>query len=290
MLKYSVSAILVTAMLADTTARADALDEKRACVAAADEGQVLRDEGKLRLAHEAFTRCARTSCPKLVSADCSQWRRDVEQRAPTIVVSAKDPSGNALTGVRVMVDGEPLLERLDGKPLLMDSGEHVFRYEAPGFEAVEQRITIAAGDRQRALTVHFAASPAHSAEKARAAAALDEPSRDTGGRSVPVPSWIFGGTALAAFASATYFGVSGVSQRGRALGSDGCAPNCPASEKTSIQTKFLVADISLGIGLISAGLATYFFLRPRESAPRAVANMTFAPQKAGGVAVFRSTF
>lgn len=287
MRKYAVFATLVTAMLASATARADAVEEKRACVAAADEGQVLRDEGKFRLAREAFTRCARTSCPKLVSADCSQWLTDVEGRAPTVVVSAKDPSGNALTRVRVTVDGEPLLERLDGKPLLMDSGEHVFRYEAAGFEATEQRITIAAADRERVLAVEFRASvpPIADARKARGAAAPD-----SGGRSVPVATWIFGGTALAAFASATYFGVSGVSQRSEALGSGGCAPNCPASEKTSIQTKFLVADISLGIGLVSAGLATYFFLRPREAPPSAAASMTFAPQKAGGVAVFRSTF
>src|SRR5688500_19795105 len=180
MRKYSVFATLVTAMLADTTARADAPEEKRACVAAADEGQVLRDEGEFRLAREAFTRGARASCPELVSADCSQWLRDVEGRAPTVIVSAKDRDGSNLTRVRVMVDGEPLLERLDGKPLIVDSGAHVFRFEAAGYEAVEQRVTIAASDRQRALAIRFHASVPSSADarKAGSAAALDDPSRD----------------------------------------------------------------------------------------------------------------
>ena len=172
MRKYSALATFVAALLADTPASADALEEKRACVSAADEGQVLRDEGKLRSAREAFTRCARQSCPKLVSADCSQWLIDLERRAPTVVVSAKDRNGKVLTHVRVTVDGELLSEQLDGKPLLVDPGERVFRFEAAGFEAVEQRITIAADDKERALAVQLGGSlPATAdARKARGAA------------------------------------------------------------------------------------------------------------------------
>lgn len=286
--KYSICAVLVAMTLANTHARADELEEKKACVAAADQGQVLRDEGKVRPAREAFMRCARKTCPELVSADCSEWLGDLEQRSPSVVVSATDGEGNALTRVKVTVNGEPLAEQLDGKPLLIDIGEHVVRYEALGFESVEQRITIAASDKQRRLAVRLRRKGAAAASKTGPAASA--PPADADRRPIPLPTWIFGGTALAAFASATYFGLNGVAQRSEALGADGCAPNCPASEKTSIRNKFLVADISLGIGLVSAGLATYFFLRPREAPPSGLATMTFAPQKAGGVALFRGHF
>jgi hypothetical protein len=284
--KSSFYALLVTTTLATTHARAAELEEKKACVAAADQGQVLRDEGKFRPAREAFMRCAQKTCPELVSADCSEWLVDLEQRSPSVIVSATDGEGNALTRVQVTVDGELLTEQLDGKLLIIDIGEHVVRYEAAGFESVEQRITIAPSDKRRALRVRLMAKRA--AVAARPAA--EAPEADGDGRPIPLPAWIFGGTALAAFASATYFGLNGVAQRSEALAADGCAPNCPASEKSSISRKFLVADISLGVGLVSAGLATYFLLRPRESPPSAAATITFAPQKSGGVALFRSHF
>ncbi|HMJ11715.1 MAG TPA: hypothetical protein VK524_09905 [Polyangiaceae bacterium] len=286
MRKYSVCAVLVATTLANAQARADELAEKQACVAAADQGQVLRDEGKFRPAREAFMRCASKTCPELVSADCSTWLVDLERRAPTVIVSAKDHQSNDLTRVQVTIDGEPLAERLDGKPLLVDIGEHAFRYQAAGFEAVEQRITIAPSDKNRVLAVRFDVDTRTTTDSKKDRATL----QPTGSPSIPLPTWILGGTAVAAFASAAYFGVSGISQRSEALGADGCAPNCPASEKTSIQTKFLVADISLGVGLVSAGLATYFLLRPRETPPSAAASLSFAPDKTGGVAIFRSHF
>jgi hypothetical protein len=286
--KYSFYAVLMATMLANAHARADELEEKKACVAAADQGQILRDEGKFRPAREAFMRCARTSCPDLVSADCSKWLVDVEQRSPSVIVIATDAEGNAMTRVKVTVDGEPLAEQIDGKLLLIDLGEHVVRYDAVGFESVEQRLTIAPSDKRRALAVRFRAERAGAASKTSPAASA--PQQDEHARPIPLPTWIFGGTALAAFASATYFGLSGVAQRSAALGEDGCAPNCPGSEKTSIRNKLLVADISLGVGLVSAGLATYFLLRPREAPPSGAATITFAPQKAGGVALFHSHF
>lgn len=290
--KYSVWAVLAAVMLASTQARADKLEEKRACAAAADEGQQLRDEGKYRLAHDAFMRCARPTCPELINRDCSEWLVDLEQRAATIIVSAKDGKGSDLSEVKVTMDGKPLVDRLDGKPLPIDPGEHVFVYEASGFQAVEQRVVINASEKNRVLVVRFGVDTHASADsKPRHAAAeldLRPAPADTG--SIPLPTWIFGGTAVAAFASAAYFGVSGISQRSDALGSGGCAPYCPSSEKDSIRTKFLVSDISLGIGVLSTGLAAYFFLRPRESKPGASATMSLAPQRGGGVATLSGRF
>jgi hypothetical protein len=283
--KYSVSAVLAVLTLATTAqAGAEELDEKQACVAAADEGQQLRDEGKYRRAQEAFMRCARPSCPEVVARDCSEWLLDLGRRAATVVITAKDDRGNDLADVKVTVDGEPLMERLDGKPMAVDPGEHLFVYEASAFPAVEQRILITAGQKNRMLAVRFEREGASfPAGESRVVTANGKPS-------IPLPTWIFGGTAIAAFASATYFGLSGISQRSDALGSGGCAPNCPSSEKSSVRTKFLVADISLGVGVVAAGLATYFFLRPRESNAPSSAALNIAPHATGGVATLSGHF
>jgi hypothetical protein len=72
--------------------------------------------------------------------------------------------------------------------------------------------------------------------------------------------------AVAAFANEAYFGLTGLSQRNTDIGPGGCVAlrTCAPSEKGDIQTKFAVADVSLGVGLVSAGLAAYFFLRPAD--------------------------
>jgi hypothetical protein len=287
MQNHHVPLAVLALTLASTLARAADLKEKEACVAAADQGQQLRDDGKYRQAHEAFMQCARPSCPKLVRGDCGGWLLDLEQRASTVVVGARDSTGKDLVQVKVTLDGEPLTETLDGKPMPVDPGEHVFRYEAPGFPAVDQRIVIKAGEKNRVLNVRFSApkqARVSSLERGAVPARdVDPAPRRT--RSIPLPTWVFGGTAIAAFGSATYFGLRGVAERSDDLGSSGCAPDCPASEKSSIRTKFLAADISLGVGLVSAGLATYFYLRPRESSPGPAATaIGFAPHDSGGVA------
>jgi hypothetical protein len=101
----------------------------------------------------------------------------------------------------------------------------------------------------------------------------------------------FGGIAVLAFASEAYFGLTALSQRSKDLST--CAPNCPNDEKTSIQTKFTVADISLGVGLVSTALAVYMFVTSRgaSEAPAAQsAHVEVTPLPGGGAAVLGGHF
>src|SRR5260370_33051805 len=118
------------------TAGAGAEDEKHARISASDQGQQLRDDGKYRLARDAFARCARETCPVPVRQDCVHWLLEVDQSSATIVVNAKDEKGNDLADVAVAVDGTSLVTKLDGKPLTVDPGEHTLRFEPPGFPPV----------------------------------------------------------------------------------------------------------------------------------------------------------
>jgi hypothetical protein len=76
--------------LAVSIARAAAADPppKAACAHAAEDGQRLRTEGKLREARESFTACAAERCPALVRSDCSGWLAEVEAAVPTVVIRA----------------------------------------------------------------------------------------------------------------------------------------------------------------------------------------------------------
>ncbi len=274
---------------ADATSESGSKTEKDICIAASDDGQQLRDDGKYDAARTAFMRCARPSCPTVVSRDCLQWLVDLEQRSPTVVIRARDDKGDDLVDVHVTLDGTPLTDRLDGQPIRVDPGAHTLRYEAAGFVPSEERVVIQAGTKNRLLDMDLARpspppAPPRAAEVGPATTATRS---STHFRSPPLPTWILGGVAVAAFASESYFAVSGMSQRDGDLRTGGCAPRCGASEVASIQTKFIAADVSLGVGIVSAGLATYFFLRPRQASPVVVG---LAPSPGGASATLGGHF
>jgi hypothetical protein len=132
-------------------------EPKIECINASERGQNERDEGTYRAARESFMACARPTCPRVVLDSCSQWLRELDESAPTIVLGAKDDHGNDLTDVRVLFDGNPFSRLLDGKPLVADTGEHVLRFERDGSAPVEQRLVVRAGERARVITVTMAA-------------------------------------------------------------------------------------------------------------------------------------
>src|SRR5271167_2677163 len=92
---------LITAALLTLPAATARADDKAACLDAASKGQSLRDHGKLVEARELFRRCAAQGCPQMVVQDCGGWLGDVEKSLPTVVVTAKDGSGNDLVDVKV---------------------------------------------------------------------------------------------------------------------------------------------------------------------------------------------
>lgn len=147
--------VLAAAAVAFTWAATARADDKHVCVAASERGQQLRDDGKYRSAREAFASCARPVCPALVQSDCVKWLADLEATSPSVVIIAKDDKGNDLTAVSVTVDGAPLATVLDGRPLVVDPGDHKFRYETHGFPAVDAHVVIHVGEKSRPLGVQF---------------------------------------------------------------------------------------------------------------------------------------
>jgi hypothetical protein len=278
-------------------ARADEAAEKAECIAASDQAQQSRDDGRYTAALQQLARCARPTCPALVRNDCTRWRVEVEDSLPSIVVDVRDDKGTDLVDVTVTVDGQPLASKLDGKPLGVDPGPHVFRFEAAGTKPEEEHIVIRAGERNRMLNVRLASLRAAAGPAGAGAGAVSAPGAagETPSKATTAPrltAWIFGGVAAAAFANEAYFGVSGMSQRSTDLGPSGCATlkTCSSSEKGDVQTKFVVADVSLGVGIVSAGLAAFFFLSPRSAEKPTATSFDLLPRPGGGIAAFRGHF
>jgi len=148
-LRVSLVVLIAICSLARTAASQSSSNDAAACADAFERGQVERNDGKLLDARRDFLACAQDDCPAVVKAQCAKLHAELAQAVPSIVVSAKDKAGTDVPDVRLLVDGVPRGERLDGKPIELDPGEHRLRLEKAGSKPVEQTIVIAEGERAR---------------------------------------------------------------------------------------------------------------------------------------------
>ena len=86
-----------------------------ACLAAYERSQELRLDGKFEASREQLSQCVDEGCPGLVRKDCSQWLGELDAAMPTIIFNARDAEGKDLVSARVRVDGNVMLEKLDGR-------------------------------------------------------------------------------------------------------------------------------------------------------------------------------
>ena len=143
------AALLVASIAFPSAATAD---DKATCVAAASNGQTLRDAHKLIEAREAFRICAQQVCPSVVQTDCVSWLEATEKDLPSVIVSAKNAKGVDLTAVNVTIDGAPVLSSLDGRAIPMNPGPHKFHFQgADG--SLDQDVVIHEGEHDRGIAV-----------------------------------------------------------------------------------------------------------------------------------------
>jgi len=247
-----VMAASTTALAGEGVARAD---DREQCASAADQAQQLRDEGKYRRAREQLILCARDVCPAPIKRDCLEWLSQVESTAPTVVFGAKDGTRD-LSEVKVFVDGVAVTERLDGKPVQMDLGKHTVKFEYQG-QTKEEDVIIGAGQKNRNVTVTFTGAAAGAGPTGPTAPAPSE-----GGGGSLVPAIVVGGVGVLALGSFAFFGLGGKSDVSDLEKT--CKPHCAQSDVDAAKTKLLIADISLGVGIVALGVATYLVItRPK---------------------------
>lgn len=230
-------------------------DGTEACLAAYEKSQQLRQDGKLAASREQLVQCVAPTCPNLVKKDCSQWLAELDASTPTVIVNARDAEGKDVAKVRVLVDGVVLMDKLDGKPHQIDPGVHVFRYEREGAEATEESIVIQEREKNRVITAKLAPPPQTGTGPATR-------SMEVSGHS-PVLGYTLLGVGVAgaaAFGILAAMGQHDVDQMRD--GPDKCAPDCPSSRVDTAKTKIIVANLSLGVGLVAAGVGTFILLRP----------------------------
>jgi hypothetical protein len=303
-------ATLTTFALAPARARADITKDE--CIDANGRAQDLRRDGKLLAAREQLRECASVSCPAMVREDCASRLEEVQRAQPTIVFEVRDELGVNLSAVRVTVDGTPITDRLDGAPLPVDIGEHVFAFETADRSPVIRTLVIVEGQKERRVRIALAGTvrPAGSPGLAPAIAGHDEsPARAQEGGPVVVPpasvarssdrftpgqrrmgaQKILGvavGTAgVAGVALGSVFGLMAISERNRQTTDCGSAQSCTeAGHERALHDRsngmtdgaISTAGFIAGGALIIAGAALFFSAAPPLDQP-AGASLVIVP-------------
>jgi len=234
-------------------ARADELDQRRACVSAFDRAQQLRASTKLRDARDALIECSKETCPALIRGDCTQWMTEVLASLPSVVFGAQDASGKDLVTVRVKIDGVVVQEKLDGKAIPLDPGPHVIRYETTDGRVLEDQVLVREGEKNRSLSANFGQVAPRPTGLAgiQPSSQLEAPSQGSAGRSTSPANFIVGIASavagLGALGAALAFDVSATSDA-NALP---CAPSktCTDSQIAPLRQRYLDADIFLVPGI-----------------------------------------
>ncbi len=270
-------AALLLALAWSAVAGAVRADDKQACIAASEDAQQLRLDGKLLQAQKRLLDCAKPSCPAIVREDCTQWMADVVASIPTVVLGARDAQGRDVLDGRAWVDGAPAGERLDGRPIALDPGLHRFRLESASSPnvAAEVQVLVRAGEKNREITATLAGG---------SGGVQDAPSADHGPlagephRSVPAVAWVFGGIGVAALGTALAFDVA------QALDYDHlsstCAGHCSPDDVDHVATERWVAGIAAGVGALSLGAAAWVLLARPTSPPSS--SFVVTPLPGGG--------
>ena len=242
------------------------------CLAASMAGQTLMLKDQLHAARDKLRVCAKPVCPRLVRRDCVDFLGKIETNMPTIVLGARDGRGKDLVDVRVTLDGAPLVDHLDGKPVEIDPGTHALHFETEGAPPVDQTLLVREGEKDRLVTVTLGPPP-------------PPPPTETVVRTTgpSVWTWIVGGVGLATLGATVVSGSVSLAQY-QSL-HDGCAltHSCAPGDVSTVNTLYDVAYATAAIGgaLVVAGIVMFFTTR-HTHLETVVKQAIFAPTLGGG--------
>ena len=226
---------------------AEAADvSKAACLSNYEEAQLARRERRLLASRAALRICSGVACPSAVRADCVDWLDQVSRSLPSVVVTARARGADVLA-VKVFIDGKLAAERLTGFALEVDPGLHKFRFESPPWPVIEREVLASEGVKDRHIDVEFA-PPLPTAAQASTHA---EPKPFRLERS----DYVFGGIALAGFATLAYFGGTGLYEAHQYETT--CKPYCSASDVDALRTRLMIADIGMAVGIVALAVGLY---------------------------------
>lgn len=265
------------------------------CVKENQQASSLRAAGKLRDARAQLRLCSADACPAAVRKDCLAGAVQADLDVPTVVFAVQDGDSNDLSAVTVSLDGQPLAEKLDGKAIDVDPGEHVFKFESAGQPTVEKKLVIVEGEKNRRERIMLGEPKAPPVVAPRPGAPAPVAHRRPQNK-VKATGLIIAGSGLG------LLGLGGISGLLAALdwtaAKNACGSTFPVScrdqttankDHNSTEIWAGVADVSLGLGAVALVTGGVMILWPPPEADEAGAKaprLTVGPQVGAGTGGF----
>ncbi|HEY8942841.1 MAG TPA: hypothetical protein VIM73_01210 [Polyangiaceae bacterium] len=177
-------------------------------------------------------------------SDCTAFAAEVDAAQPSIVLSVLLPKG-ASGPATARIDGAPHTVPIAATPMVLDPGPHRIDFILPDGRTLTRSVLLQQG--QKSVPVRAEFEPAVAA---------------TPSWQIPTITYVLGGVGLAAGASFVAFALDGSAKESDL---DQCAPRCdPVAHRDdidSMRTSYLLADVSLGVALVSLGVGAYFLFQ-----------------------------
>lgn len=236
--------------------------DEEACMRAYEHGQQLRMAKKLSGASEEFSTCV-AECPASLATDCRTWIGEIEREMPKITVRVVGSDGCEVKRAHLSLD-ERRESFVPNARTSVDPGRHTLRVSPLGGPAREQLVVVAIGDDKRV----DALVDMKACEAAAPAAPPRVMPESPPSRPVPTLTYVLGGVGVAGLVGFGAIGAYGLSQQGDL--DDRCKPSCPEGDVDAMRRTYLVADISLAIGVVGVvGAAILYLTRPERAEVRA---------------------
>jgi hypothetical protein len=268
----------LAALIAATVSAPPAAAAADACVVAYEKAQEEKIEGRLRAARTQLHSCVQASCPAFVRADCIKWLDEVEAAVPTVVFVAR-LAGRDLIDVKVRTaGGEELAAKLDGRAVRVDPGRQAFVFESRYSQPATVEILVVEGQKNRLVEATLTSIAG--------AGTLSGSVADESGGAPTRSHWLrrhrfslaLAGVSALGLAGFVTLGESGARHQDRLEKS--CAPTCAPAQVSTLRTRYLLADISLGISIGSLAAAAYLYYRESTRDAAAAASPAPAPDRA----------
>jgi hypothetical protein len=257
------------------------------CAAAYEQAQTDKLAGHYVSATAAALACSQIECNQAIVRECLQLYEKLEQETPSFVFAARKGEGGELIDVRVDMDGKVISEQITGRPFKVDPGPHEFVFSHPQRGRMQTNATARVGERARVVEVTFADPNAKPAPAPLAPAPVPAAPQAEPKRGVPVMTYVLGGIGLAAAGSFLYFRLTAVSDYNDYNAT--CAPTCNPDDVDAVRTKFLISNVSLGVGIASLAGAGLVYAFGRGGGDKRV-EASITPRADGAMAGVRTRF
>ena len=287
------------------------------CIQANENALNLQRDGKLRQARSQWSVCTSQSCgPEMIKA-CQKRIEEVNTSIPTVVFDVTDATGKTLTAVKVSMDGQPVVDRLEGTAVSLDPGKHVLTFEVAGQAPVQKEMELLEGSKDQRVAIIIgagapsaapspAASPSPATSTEGNAAGPDGSPSTANGSGWSTQRWMALGLAGVGLVGVVVGAVEGLSANSSWNDSKNeCSQtNCPAtsrpqalSDHDSATSAATISTVSFAIGGAAlVGGVVWFLLAPAHStsaegaAPAAAFDLVPALGPGGGGMTLRGSF